>query len=91
MTCTILLIYSSFQICLPDSVTERNSHSMTTYPISNQYFWIVVTGGDRGMSTFSHITGSDVTVIIELGMIIDIHVHVHTGTCIIKCDCACKN
>ena len=64
---------------------------MTTYPISNQYFWIVVTGGDRGMSTFSHITGSDVTVIIELGMIIDIHVHVHTGTCIIKCDCACKN
>ena len=40
-----MLIYSSLQINLPDSVTKRFCHSMSTYYISKERFWIVVTGG----------------------------------------------
>ena len=51
---------------------------MTTYEISNGHVWIIVTGGcselDRSNNTNIAITGSDVTFIIELGMIINIHI-----------------
>ena len=73
-----MLIYSSLQIKLPESVIKRYNHSMTTYEISNGHVWITVTGGssefDRSDNTFIPITGSDVTFIIELGMIINIHI-----------------
>ena len=73
-----MLIYSSLQINLPESVIKRYNHSMTTYEISNGHVWITVTGGcsefDRSNNTFIPITGSDVTFIIELGMIINIHI-----------------
>ena len=68
-----MLIYSSLQINLPESVVKRYNHSMTTYQISNGHVWITVTGGgkeyNRSDNTFIPITGSDVTFIIELGMI----------------------
>ena len=71
------LIYSSLQINLPEAVIKRFHHSMTTYEISNGYVWITLTGGDREYNqsdnTSIPITGSDVTFIIELGMIINIH------------------
>ena len=51
---------------------------MATYEISNGHVWITVTGGSREMDrsdeTSIVITGSDVTFIIELGMIINIHI-----------------
>ena len=68
-----MLIYSSLQINLPDSVTTRFYHSMSTYYISKERFWIVVTGGCneyRSDDTVQPITGSDTIMIIELGMII---------------------
>ena len=73
-----MLIDSSLQINLPDSVTKRFRHSMSTYYISKERFWILVTGGcnesNRPDDTIQPITGSDITVIIELGMIINIHI-----------------
>ena len=73
-----MLIYSSLQIHLPESVIKRYNHSMTTYEISNGHVWITVTGGNKGYNRFNNapipITGSDVTFIIELGMIINIHI-----------------
>ena len=73
-----MLIYSSLQINLPECVIKRYSHSMTTYQISNGLVWLIVTGGcrewDRSDNTNIVITGSDVTFIIELGMIINIHI-----------------
>ena len=72
-----MLIHSSLQINLPDSVTKRFYHSMSTYYISKERFWIVVTGGYNeylSTATALRITGSDITVIIELGMIINIHI-----------------
>ena len=51
---------------------------MSTYYISKERFWIVVTGGYSEYNlpddTAQPITGSDITVIIELGMIINIHI-----------------
>ena len=71
-----MLIYSSLQINLPDSVTKRFYHSMSTYYISKERFWIVVTGGcskyNRSDSTVQPITRPHVTVIIELGMVVNI-------------------
>ena len=67
-----MLIYSSLQINLPESVVKRFDHFMTSYEISNGHVWLVVTGGSRNTSIV--ITGSDVTFIVELGMIINIHI-----------------
>ena len=72
-----MLIYSSLQINLPESVVKRMDHSMATYEISNGHVWIIVTGGNREFIRSQGsilITGSDVTFIIELGMIINIHI-----------------
>ena len=73
-----MLIYSSLQINLPESTIKRHDHSMTTYEITNGHVWLIVTGGsseyDRSMNTAIPITGSDVTYIIELGMIINMHI-----------------
>ena len=67
-----MLIYSSLQINLPHSVTKRFFHSMSTYYISKERFWIVVTGGYD--NNIIPITGSNTMMIIELGMIINIHI-----------------
>ena len=73
-----MLIYLSLQINLPDSVIKRFHHSMSTYYISKERFWIIVTGGyndyNQSDNTVTPITGSNITVIIELGMIINIHI-----------------
>ena len=73
-----MLIYSSLQINLPESVVKRYYHSMTTYEISNGHVWLIVTGGcrelDRSDNSNIVITGSDITFIIELGMIINIRI-----------------
>ena len=71
-----MLIYSSLQINLPECVTKRYGHSITPYHISNNRVWIIITGGakqyDRSDNTSIPVTGCDVTIIVELGMIINI-------------------
>ena len=73
-----MLIYLSLQINLPESVTKRFAHSMSRYYISKERFWIIVSGGyckyNPSTQIALPITGSDITVIIELGMIINIHI-----------------
>ena len=73
-----MLIYSSLQINLPDSVTKRFHHSMSTYYISKKIYWIIVTGGyseyNESDNTVTAIIGSNIVVIIELGMIFNIHI-----------------
>ena len=73
-----MLIYSSLQINLPESVVKRYYHSMTTYEISNGHVWLIGTGGCtewvQSHNANIAIRGSDVTFIIELGMIINIHI-----------------
>ena len=63
-----ILIYSSLQIDLPESVTDRYGHSLSTFYISKHCIWIVVTGGKRDARV--SITDPDITMIVELGMII---------------------
>ena len=71
-----MLIYSSLQINLPECVTKRYAHSMTAYHISNNRVWIIINGGtkeyDRSDNTNILVTGCDMTIIVELGMIINI-------------------
>ena len=71
-----MIIYSSLQINLPESVTKQYAHSITPYQISNNRVWIIVYGGhkeiDRSNNTDIPVTGCDVTIIVELGMIINI-------------------
>ena len=71
-----MLIYSSLQINLPQSVSKRYHHSITPYQISNNRVWIIVYGGsneyDRSDNTNITVRGCDVTIIVELGMIINI-------------------
>ena len=71
-----MLIYSSLQINLPECVSKRYYHSITPYQISNNRVWIIINGGykDRNLSrnTSILVTGRDVTIIVELGMIINI-------------------
>ena len=68
-----MLIYSSLQINLPESVTKRFDHSITPYQISNNRVWIIVYGGHEDhYSSSIPVTGCDVTIIVELGMIINI-------------------
>ena len=57
-----MLIYSSLQIDLPESVTKRYAHSLSTFYISKHCIWIAVTGGI--------VTDPYITMIVELGMII---------------------
>ena len=65
-----LFIY--IQIDLPESVTKRYNHSLSTFYISKQCVWVIVTGGKRernkSRNTGKVIVGSDVTFIIELGI-----------------------
>ena len=71
-----MLIYSSLHINLPECVTKRYQHSITPYQISNNRVWIIINGGakehDRSRNTHIPVRACDVTIITELGMIINI-------------------
>ena len=58
---------------------------MSTYYISKERFWIVVTGGYCGINpsnkTTKPVTGSNALVIIELGVIINIHIIIISDHC----------
>ena len=71
-----MLIYSSLQINLPECVTNRFNHSITPYQIPNNRVCIIINGGIKeyvhSRNTDIPVTGCDVTIIVELGMIINI-------------------
>ena len=54
-------------------MTRRFDHSISSYTVSDECVWIVITGGvkrynpERGTDTL--ITGPDTTVLVELGML----------------------
>ena len=75
-----ILIYSSLQIDVPESVTNRYCHSLSTFYISKHCIWIVVTGGLRDDDDDDDdddrlVTDPYITMIVELGMIIIIIIY----------------
>ena len=58
---------------VPDSVTRRYDHSISSYTVSDECVWIVITGGLKQYNseddTDTFITGPDTTVLVELGML----------------------
>ena len=54
-------------------MTRRFNHSISSYTVSDECVWIVITGGfnkynpEHTNNTF--ITGPDTTVLVELGML----------------------
>ena len=53
-------------------MTRRYDHLISSYPVSDTCYWIIVSGGFRQYNnenkTDIPIIGSDITVIVELGM-----------------------
>ena len=54
-------------------MTRRYSHSISSYTVSDECVWIVITGGYKQYNpeddTGTFITGPDTTVLVELGML----------------------
>ena len=54
-------------------MTRRYDHSISSYTVSDECFWIVITGGlkqyNPGRNTYSLIAGPDTIVLVELGML----------------------
>ena len=75
LSCCTMLSHCTLQIDVPDSVTKRFNHSMSTYYISRHYVWLIITGGnkeiDQSTKLGNPITGSNINVVMELGMIIN--------------------
>ena len=69
------------QINVPDSVTKRFNHSISTYYKSNYCVWITVTGGNEEVDSITNqcspITGSNTNIIMELGTIIIWSYYIH--------------
>ena len=54
-------------------MTRRYEHSISSYTVSDECVWIVITGGfnhyNPERSTANLISGPDTTVLVELGML----------------------
>ena len=54
-------------------MTRRYNHSISSYTVSDECVWIVITGGHKQYNpernTDTLITGPDTTVLVELGML----------------------
>ena len=54
-------------------MTRRYAHSISSYTVSDECVWIVITGGFKQYNpetnTETLITGPDTTVLVELGML----------------------
>ena len=54
-------------------MTRRFGHSISSYTVSDECVWIVITGGLKQYypedNTNTPITGPDTTVLVELGML----------------------
>ena len=54
-------------------MTRRYFHSISSYTVSDECVWIVITGGFKqynpGYKTGTLVSGPDTTVLVELGML----------------------
>ena len=54
-------------------MTRRFGHSISSYTVSDECVWIVITGGVKRYNsednTDTLISGPDITVLVELGML----------------------
>ena len=60
-----MLLY--LQMDIPQSVCERLYHSVSSIAMNRNVYWIIVTGGARGLLG-QYITGVECTMITEIGM-----------------------
>ena len=51
---------------LPDSVTEREGHSLSTFIMGPYCVWLIVVGGKLQLEG-SFVTDLNITMLIELG------------------------
>ena len=58
-------IISFAQIPVPESVTKRWAHSMTSFTVSVNCAWLLITGGATEVGV--PITGPNTVMIVELG------------------------
>ena len=59
------IIISLAQIPIPESVTKRWGHSMTSFTVSVNCVWLLITGGLK--TEGGPINGSNTVMIVELG------------------------
>ena len=54
-------------------MTRRYGHSISSYTVSDECVWIVITGGDKQYNpedeTHTFISGPDTTLLVELGTV----------------------
>ena len=60
------IIISYLQINLPDSVTERCAHSLSTYMMGPHCVWLVIVGGAVEILG-PYVNDPNVTMVVELG------------------------
>ena len=86
----MLIIYCCYfhalqQIVIPESVTGRNSHSLSSIMMSPDCVWLVVVGGagptewrdvGRGVMEgfYAYITDPIITMLIELGKNLSLYI-----------------
>ena len=59
-------VMSLLQINLPDSVTERYGHSLSTFIMGPHCVWLIVVGGQVKIDKVA-VTDDNITMLIELG------------------------
>ena len=77
----VLLVISDylFQLFLPDSVCNRAGHSVTSFTLSINCVWLIVTGGMKFVDAEVTITTPN-TVMIQLCICKHVHsTHMHCG------------
>ena len=60
------------QINLPDSVTKRCLHSLSTFILEPHCIWIIVTGGHVKLNQVN-VIDPNITMLIELGKKVNKH------------------
>ena len=62
----MIFISKILQINLPNSVTERWAHSLSTYMMGPHCVWLVTVGNGETYND-SYVTDPNITMLIELG------------------------
>ena len=55
------------QVNLPDSVTERCAHSLSTFIMGPHCVWLVVIGGAVNIGHSTPVKDPTITMLVELG------------------------
>ena len=59
------MVFSYIQINLPDSVTERCDHSLSTFIMGSNCAWFIAVGG--GITPGTPVTDPNITTLVEIG------------------------